>query len=121
MSKQKNIQQNQTEPPKSKWQDRLNMKKLFSFENIFSNLPFLLFVAALAVMYIWNRHSSERHLREMDKLQNELIEYNWEFTSTKSELNNKSKQSEVAEMVDPLGLKELTAPPFKIVVETDEY
>lgn len=103
------------------WMERLSIKRLFSYNNILSNLPFLLYLAMLAVLYIWNSHSAQRNLREMNKLQNELVEYNWEFTSAKSEQNNRTKQSEVSEMVEPLGLKEIVAPPYKIVIDKDEY
>ena len=41
--------------------------------------------------------------------------------TAKSELMYKSKQSEVAKMVEEMGLKELTAPPYKIVVKQDDY
>jgi hypothetical protein len=33
----------------------------------------------------------------------------------------KSKQSEVAKMVEAMDLKELTKPPYKIVVKSNEY
>jgi hypothetical protein len=41
--------------------------------------------------------------------------------TSKSELMFKSKQSEVAKMVEATGLKELSKPPYKIVVDKDEY
>jgi hypothetical protein len=41
--------------------------------------------------------------------------------TSKSELMFKSKQSEVAKMIEAAGLKELSKPPYKIVVGKDEY
>ena len=46
-----------------------------------------------------------------------MNEMRWEYMTTKSELENISKQSEVAKLVAPSGLKELREPPRKIVVK----
>ena len=63
--------------------------------------------------------ATQRLENEMILLQERLVELNWEFTTTRSELNNKSKQSEVSAMVEPLGLQELTVPPHKIVTKDE--
>jgi hypothetical protein len=95
------------------------LKGLLGVDGWFSNLPFLLFLAALAIFYIWNGHDAEKKKKEVDQLRERLVELNWEFTTTRSELNNKSKQSEVSVMVEPLGLEELTVPPHKIVIKDE--
>ncbi|MDX2002660.1 MAG: FtsL-like putative cell division protein [Chitinophagales bacterium] len=97
------------------------MKSALNPENLFANLPFVLFLAALAVVYIYNTHSMETTLRDIDKTKQELKEYRWRYMSGKSKLMFNSKQTEIATSVQPLGLKELTTPPKKIEVKEGEY
>jgi hypothetical protein len=60
-------------------------------------------------------------VREIDALSNELKELRSEYIATKSELMFKSKQSQVAKLVDPLGIKESLYPPVKIKVTKSDY
>lgn len=99
---------------------RINVREWFRYENLVRNIPMLLLLTFLAVFYIWNRHSAHRHVVEYNRLQNELKEANWEFASVKKELNNKSMQTEVSRLVEPLGLEELITPPYKILVPDDD-
>lgn len=77
-------------------------------------IPFLLFLVFLGVIYIGNHHLAERNIRELAKTETELNQLRWEHVSLKSELDQRSKQSEVAKLVQSLGLKEITEPPIKI-------
>ena len=78
-------------------------------------IPFFLFIAFLALIYIGNRHFAESNIRDIDKLSNEVKELSWDFKTLKASLMLKSTQTEVAKMVDTLGLMEPTEPPRKIV------
>jgi hypothetical protein len=84
-------------------------------------LPFIVFIAFLAMLYIGNRHLAEKSVREINKLNKEVKELSWDFKTIKADLMLKSTQSEVAKKVDTLGLKEPVAPPMKIVVSNSEY
>jgi hypothetical protein len=44
-----------------------------------------------------------------------------DYTTLKSDLMFSSKQSEVARKVKEYGLKETLTPPYKVVVNKDEY
>ena len=83
-------------------------------------MPFIVFLALLAMVYIGNRHFTENTIREIDKLSKEVKELSWEFKTTKADLMLKSTQTEVAKLVDTLGLKESVEPPTKIVVQVNE-
>lgn len=100
-------------------------KKLFSLvgktdfnDRIFlvTNLRYVLFVSILALFYIANTHYAERNMREVSKLQKELRELESQYMTSKSELMYKSKLTEVAKLVKPYGLRELTKPPQKIII-----
>jgi hypothetical protein len=83
-------------------------------------LPFIIFLAFLAMVYIGNRHFAENNIRAIDKLSKEVKELSWDFKTTKADLMLKSTQTEVAKLVDTLGLKESVEPPHKIVVQVNE-
>ena len=80
-------------------------------------LPFIIFMAFLGMVYISNRHLAENNIRTIDKLGKEVKELSWDFKTTKADLMLKSTQTEVAKLVDTLGLKESVEPPNKIVIQ----
>lgn len=84
-------------------------------------LPFLLFLSVLCMLYIANSHMAVKNIRSIDKLNKEVKELSWEYKSLKADLMFKSKLTEVAKKVDTLGIKELTEPPRKIVINTNEH
>ncbi|MFT4022311.1 MAG: FtsL-like putative cell division protein [Flavihumibacter sp.] len=82
-----------------------------NYQLIVKNLPFFLFLSVLAVVYIYNGHYSDKIIKSISKTNRELREMQFEYKTLKSELMFRSKQTEVARAVEPLGLKELTTPP----------
>jgi cell division protein FtsL len=86
-------------------------KKIFSYRWIVKNVPFFLFLAVLAVVYIYNGHYADKTIRNINKVSVELKELQYEYKTLKSEVMFRSKQSELAKAVAPLGLKELVVPP----------
>ena len=79
------------------------------------NLPFFLFLSVLAIVYIYNGHYADNTVRSINKVNRELKELQYEYKTLKSEVMFRSKQSELAKAVQPLGLKELTVPPAVLV------
>lgn len=79
-------------------------------------IPFVIFVAVLAIMYIANRYHAETLMRNTMRLQQELDELRAESITTASELMFASRQSQVLKMVEEnkLGLKESRVPPRRI-------
>jgi len=84
-------------------------------------LPFIIFIAFLGIIYIGNRHFAENNIRDIDKLSKEVKELSWDFKTLKADLMLKSTQTEVARVVDTLGLKEPVEPPKKIVITEGEF
>jgi hypothetical protein len=84
-------------------------------------LPFVVFIAFLAMIYIGNRHFAENNIRDIDKLSKEVKELSWDFKTLKADLMLKSTQTEVAKVVDSLGLIEPNEPPKKIVIREGEF
>jgi hypothetical protein len=87
-------------------------KRLLNYQWIVRNIPYFLFLSALAVLYIYNGHYSDNTVKNINKTSKELKELQYEYKSMKSEVMFRSKQSELAKAVEPLGLKELVQPPI---------
>ncbi len=89
-------------------------------ENVIRQLPYLLFVAFLVVCYIGYGYYTEQTIKEIYQVEEELKELHSEYITTKSKLMYQSHRSEVVEMTRPLGLKESTEPPKKLVVPKEK-
>lgn len=91
---------------------KYNWRRWYNHQWIVKNIPFFLFLATLAILYIYNGHYSDNTIKNISKTAKELKELQYEYKSLKSEVMLRSKQSELARAVEPLGLKELLEPPF---------
>jgi len=63
------------------------------------------------VIYIYNGHYADKTNRNINRTAKEVKELQHEYKTVKSEVMFRSKQSELAKTVEPLGLKELTISP----------
>ncbi len=86
-------------------------KRLLNYQSIVKQVPFFLFLALLAVIYIYNGHYADKTIRNINQTAKEVKELQYEYKTVKSEVMFRSKQSELAKAVEPLGLKELTIAP----------
>ncbi len=94
--------------------------KFLTRDKVLVFLPYILFLGLLGIVYIANGYLAESAFMRMDKLNREVKDLRSEYITIKSELNYRSKQSSVAEMVEELGLKESVEPPKKIVKQEEE-
>lgn len=120
------VQEEMSEAVEEKIEETQNfLKSIFSTSRLSTylvtkNLPFIAFLAALALVYISNRHLAERTVRRIDKLGKEVKELSWDYKSLSAELMKLTTQSEIARRADTLGLKERTEPPIKLEIEKKE-
>jgi len=94
--------------------------RVLSRNNTRKFLPFLLFLALLAVFYIGNTYYAEKKNSKTNKLKKELKELRYDYITSKSELMFHSKQSEIVKKLSSTGIKESKEPPKKIHLEKDE-
>ncbi|MCX6245328.1 MAG: FtsL-like putative cell division protein [Bacteroidetes bacterium] len=87
---------------------------VLSRRTVLSNLPFLVFLAILAMLYIANTYYSEKTFKDIEKTKNELKELRYQYITAKATLLYYSKQTEIAKRVEPLGISGTTKPPYKI-------
>ena len=88
-------------------------------ENVIRNMPFMFFIVLLMVMYITYGYYAERTVRELHKVDVELKDMRSNYITKKAELEKTEKQSQVAEDIEQLGLKEAKTPPFKIELDPE--
>lgn len=91
---------------------KTDWKKFISHRWVVKNIPFFLFLALLAVLYIYNGHYADKLTRKISVTEKHIKELEYEYKTIKSEVIFRSKASELIKAVEPLGLKELTSPPY---------
>lgn len=89
-----------------------------SDDRTIQHIPFILFLALIAILYIANGYYADDKIREVNKINNQIKELRTEYISSKSDLMFISKQSQVAAAVDTLGLKEPVVAPMKIEIDS---
>lgn len=89
-----------------------------SDDRTIQHIPFILFLALIAILYIANGYYADDKIREVNKISNQIKELRTEYISSKSDLMFISKQSQVAAAVDTLGLKEPVVAPMKIEIHS---
>lgn len=110
MAREKAVEQEFIEEPQEKrdWRPHIN------YEWIVKNLPFLLFLSLIALLYIANGHFAVKNIREINKLDKEVKELHWRFLDAKTDLMLRSKMSEVSRGVSSQGLQIPLTPPLQI-------
>jgi cell division protein FtsL len=86
-------------------------------EWIFVNLPFVCYLVLLGVIYISNAHATEKAVRRIESLKQEVKDTKWRAMNLKQEVMHGSIQSQIEKKVEGSGLLPLAEPPFKIVAD----
>jgi len=81
---------------------------------IVKNIPFYLFVSVLTILYIANGHYADKTIRKINATDKHLKEMEYEYKTVERDVIFRSKESELAKAVAPLGLKELIMPPVRL-------
>lgn len=86
-------------------------------DGLIKHLSFVLFLVGLFIANIGLVYYFENTAREKIKLQNQLNELRSQYNTTMSDLEKSKQQSNVAQAIEQMGLKELRTPPQVIDVE----
>jgi hypothetical protein len=98
---------------------RYKWKRWLNYQSIVKQVPYLLFLAALAVVYIYNGHNADKMVRKTSRAARELKELQSEYKSVTGDVLLRSRQSELVEAVKPLGLQVLTTEPTILIDSTN--
>ncbi|MEO5584381.1 MAG: FtsL-like putative cell division protein [Flavobacteriales bacterium] len=89
-------------------------------EKVLANMPFLLFIAGLMLFYIGYGYWTERTVRDLDRTSGELKEMRSEYITIRSHLEKAERQSQVADDIGGMGLRESREPPLRLTVDKKE-
>lgn len=89
----------------------------WSSDLILKQLPMILFLGFLGMVYIANAHLSERNVRHIQVMTKDIQELRWQYMSLKAEIMYNSKHSEIEDQVKAIGLRTLNGKPQRIVVK----
>lgn len=84
---------------------------------VLENLPFVLFLGFLAIIYIANAHYAEGQVRKIQTMKREVLELKREYNSQKAELMRNSRHSVVEKNVRDMGLHIIKDKPVKITLD----
>lgn len=89
---------------------KTNIKQWLAFGTISSewaikNMPYLIFLAFLGIVYIANAHYSENKIRKIHTLTDEVNDLRFRYMSLRSELMYETKQSKIASQLNEEGIR----------------
>ncbi|MFM2202042.1 MAG: hypothetical protein RL040_1242 [Bacteroidota bacterium] len=108
--------------PKKKTGSKNILQKILSGDflvrdGLIKHLSFVIFLVGLFIANIGLVYYFENTAREKLNLQNQLNELRSQYNTTMSDLEKSKQQSNVAQAIEQMGLKELRTPPQVIDVE----
>lgn len=86
-------------------------------EGVTKNIPFMVYMVVLLIMYLGYGYYAENSLRDLMNSDTKLKEVKAEYVTSKSILEQKKLQSKIAESVASTGLVESLKSPYKIRTE----
>ena len=86
-----------------------------TYTSLVKQVPFILFLSLLAVVYIYNGHNADKTIRRIGKATNDLKDLQGEYKFITGDVLLRSRQSELVETVKPLGLNELKEEPVILI------
>lgn len=104
--------------PKPRTTNTKSSKSIFDFLQM--RLSFTLYLTGIGLIYIWNAHFAERQAHYAEQLEQELKELKSEYMTLNAELSLRRTQSNIAVIVDSLGLKTLQEPPYKFNLKEEK-
>lgn len=101
-------------------EQKLDFKKWFSYQWIIRNVPFFLFLAMLAVLYIMNGHYADNMVRDINVMNKLLKEQDYEYKTLNGKLMYQNRQTEISKTVEVIGLIESVEKPVFIKDSTNQ-
>ncbi|HRP90268.1 MAG TPA: FtsL-like putative cell division protein [Edaphocola sp.] len=99
---------------KSKWIMLKEKFDHFSYKGVVLNVPFLIFIALLAVFYISNNNKGISIARAIEKKTKVLEEARWRYKDAQSNLIYRTSEKKLSEQTEKIGIKPLEKPAFEI-------
>lgn len=85
-----------------------------SYRGVVLNVPYLIFLALLAVMYISNSNKGLSLSREIEKRKKELKEVRWRYKDAQASLIYYTSERQISDKAEEIGIQPLSKPAFEI-------
>ncbi len=85
--------------------------------NINTWLPFIGFLAILGLLYIHNSYMADRRIRQLNRINKELIELHYDYIQIRSALGRQTQPSVLEADLEKYGIRRLESPPAKIYIK----
>ena len=89
---------------------------ILNYEWIVKNIPFFLYLAFLAILYIANGHLADKTVRQINASQKEIKELQFEYKTVKAELMRRSQADQIENAMKPYGLAVAKETPMRIPI-----
>lgn len=87
-----------------------------TYKGMVRNMPYLIFLALLAIIYIANNNHAIALVRAVDNKKKELKELRWRYMDLQSRLMYQTSESQLKLKTEQLGLQPLKEPAFEIKI-----
>lgn len=90
-----------------------------SWNWVLDNIPYLVFVTILGLLYILNTRSAEKVFTEVSHLNKEVEELRWEYLTKKAKTEKMMSKNNLTNLINKhnIGLKTFTKPPQKMLLD----
>ncbi|MEK0423669.1 MAG: hypothetical protein RLZ95_1579 [Bacteroidota bacterium] len=93
------------------------LKSILNYQWIVMNIPFFLFLAFLAILYIANGHQADKTVRAINAQQKNLKELDFEYKTLKADLMRRGRAEQIENVLKPYGLVVAKEMPIHIPIE----
>ena len=93
------------------------LKSILNYQWIVMNIPFFLFLAFIAILYIANGHFADKTVRQINASKKQIKELQFEYKTKKADLMKHSRALEIEKAMEPYGLEVAKETPMRIPLE----
>ena len=90
-----------------------------SYQGVVSNMPYLMFITLLCILYITNNNRAISLTRNLNEKTKELKELRWRYMDLQSRLMYQTSESQLKLQTESLGLKPLEHPAFEVRIKPE--
>lgn len=105
---------NNTQPKKGTWMEIIDR---ISYKGIVKNMPYLMFLTVLCMLYITNNNRAISLTRSINDKSKELKELRWKYMDIQSRLMFQTSETQMIGRSQAMGLKPLDKPAFEIRIK----
>ncbi|WP_118973461.1 FtsL-like putative cell division protein [Taibaiella koreensis] len=100
-----------------RWSSWKDIVERISYQGIVRNMPYLMFLTLLCILYITNNNRAISLTRNINSKSKELKELRWRYMDIQSRLMYQTSETQLIPKAAAIGLKPLDKPAFEIRVK----